>query len=90
MCDICFHLGGNICFLLVGDMPSVLEDTKKELCKLSEDVHKFSFDIVFATLRGYLADVCHMEVRPYFQICAYMYASLIKMNDFVTKSGNPV
>ena len=43
-------------------MPSVLEDTKRELCKLSEDVHKFSFDIVFGTLRGYLADVSNMEV----------------------------
>ena len=47
---------------VVGDMPSVLEDTKRELCKLSEDVHKFSFDIVFGTLRGYLADVSNMEV----------------------------
>lgn len=51
---------GVLCF--IGDLPSVLEDTKRELCKLSEDVHKFSFDIVFGTLRGYLADVSNMEV----------------------------
>ncbi|XP_056005871.1 conserved oligomeric Golgi complex subunit 7-like isoform X3 [Ostrea edulis] len=56
------NLEGLVTRLGEGDMPSVLEDTKKELCKLSEDVHKFSFDIVFATLRGYLADVCHLEI----------------------------
>ena len=43
-------------------MPSVLEDTTRELCKLSEDVHKFYFDIVFGTQRGYLAAASNMEV----------------------------
>ncbi|XP_062594246.1 conserved oligomeric Golgi complex subunit 7-like isoform X1 [Saccostrea cucullata] len=56
------NLEGLVTKLGEGDLPSVLEDTKKELCKLSEDVHKFSFDIVFGTLRGYLADVSNMEI----------------------------
>lgn len=56
------NLEGLVTKLGEGDLPSVLEDTKRELCKLSEDVHKFSFDIVFGTLRGYLADVSNMEI----------------------------
>ncbi|KAK3085428.1 hypothetical protein FSP39_003139 [Pinctada imbricata] len=45
-----------------GDTPSVLEDTMKELCRLSEDVHRFSFDIVFSPLKAYLLEVSTMEI----------------------------
>lgn len=51
---------GVFCF--IGDFFFVLEDIKRELCKLSEDVYKFFFDIVFGILRGYLVDVSNMEV----------------------------
>lgn len=45
-----------------GETPSVLTDIKKEFCRLSEEVHRFSFDIVFAQLKGYLTDLAHMEI----------------------------
>lgn len=42
-------------------MPSVLEDTKRELCKLGEDVNKISFNIVFGKLVWFL-DVSNIDV----------------------------
>lgn len=39
----------------------VLEDTKRELCKLSEDVNKISFNIVFGKLVWFL-DVSNIDV----------------------------
>ncbi|XP_060062709.1 conserved oligomeric Golgi complex subunit 7-like isoform X2 [Ylistrum balloti] len=45
-----------------GETPSVLTDIKKEFCQLSEEVHRFSFDIVFAQLKGYLTDLANMEI----------------------------
>ncbi|KAL5022636.1 hypothetical protein ScPMuIL_001791 [Solemya velum] len=45
-----------------GDMPSVLTDIKSEICKLSEEVHRFAFDIVFAQLKRYLINLSIMEI----------------------------
>ncbi|XP_021349091.1 conserved oligomeric Golgi complex subunit 7-like [Mizuhopecten yessoensis] len=45
-----------------GETPSVLTDIKKEFCRLSEEVHRFSFDIVFAQLKDYLIDLANMEI----------------------------
>lgn len=38
---------------------------KKEFCHLSEEVHRFSFDIVFTQLKDYLTDLSFMEVRSH-------------------------
>ena len=48
--------------LLLGDMPSMPGDVKKEMYALSEVVHKFAFDIVFAPLQQQLTLVATMEV----------------------------
>lgn len=45
-----------------GDSISLLADIKKEFCKLSEEVHRFSFDIVFAPLKAYLNNVSTFEI----------------------------
>ncbi|XP_074645034.1 conserved oligomeric Golgi complex subunit 7-like [Tubulanus polymorphus] len=44
-----------------GDTPSVLPTVKKDMCKLSQEVHKFAFDIVFAQLKKHLSNVSNME-----------------------------
>jgi len=44
-----------------GDSQSVLEDSRKQLCLLSVEVHQFAFDIVFAPLRSQLADIPNMH-----------------------------
>lgn len=49
--------------LLSGDTPSVLTEVMTDLGRLSEDVHKFAFEIVFAQLKNYLSNVSTMEVR---------------------------
>ena len=48
--------------IYIGDTPSLLDEIKKELGGLSEHVHKFAFDIVFAPLRVQLSQVPSMEV----------------------------
>ncbi|XP_064611193.1 conserved oligomeric Golgi complex subunit 7-like [Liolophura sinensis] len=45
-----------------GDTPSVLPEVKKEICSLSEAVHKFAFDIVFAQLQVYLTGLGEYEM----------------------------
>ncbi|XP_025115675.1 conserved oligomeric Golgi complex subunit 7-like [Pomacea canaliculata] len=45
-----------------GDTPSVLTEVMTDLGRLSEDVHKFAFEIVFAQLKNYLSNVSTMEV----------------------------
>lgn len=45
-----------------GDTPTVLEDTKLQMCSLSEAVHCFAFDIVFAPLQSQLANLSNMEI----------------------------
>ncbi|XP_076469947.1 conserved oligomeric Golgi complex subunit 7-like isoform X2 [Babylonia areolata] len=45
-----------------GDRPSVLTEVMTDLGRLSEEVHKLAFEIVFAQLKNYLADVATMEV----------------------------
>lgn len=45
-----------------GDTPSVLQDVCKEMHKLSQEVHKFGFDIVFAQLKKHLVRLAEMEV----------------------------
>ena len=43
-------------------MPSMPGDVKQEMYALSEAVHKFAFDIVFAPLQQQLTLVATMEV----------------------------
>lgn len=58
----CFVLTQSAIYIFcIGYMPSVLEDTKRELCKLSEDVNKISFNIVFGKLVWFL-DVSNIDV----------------------------
>ncbi|KAK3584557.1 hypothetical protein CHS0354_030563 [Potamilus streckersoni] len=45
-----------------GDTPSVLTECKEEMCRLSEEVHRFAFDIVFAQLKGHLTNLSNMEI----------------------------
>jgi hypothetical protein len=45
-----------------GDTPSVVSEIKKDFCKLSQEVHKFAFEIVFAPLKRYLIDLSLMEM----------------------------
>ena len=40
----------------------MLTEVMSDLGRLSEEVHKFAFDIVFAQLKNYLANVSTMEV----------------------------
>ena len=47
---------------LTGDTPSVLTEIMSDLSKLSEEVHKFAFEMVFAQLKNYLADLSTMEI----------------------------
>ncbi|XP_064640481.1 conserved oligomeric Golgi complex subunit 7-like [Lineus longissimus] len=44
-----------------GDAPCVLPDVMKHMCKLSEEVHRFAFDIVFHQLKEHLVSLAHME-----------------------------
>lgn len=75
-------------FLLIGDMPSVLTDIKSEICKLSEEVHRFAFDIVFAQLKRYLINLSIMEVCLLSQLIQQtlhkpkMIRSLLSTSDF--------
>ncbi|XP_052083064.1 conserved oligomeric Golgi complex subunit 7-like [Mytilus californianus] len=45
-----------------GETPSVVSEIKKDFCKLSEEVHKFAFEIVFGPLKRYLVDLSAMEM----------------------------
>ncbi|KAK7114475.1 conserved oligomeric Golgi complex subunit 7-like [Littorina saxatilis] len=45
-----------------GDTPSVLTEVMADLGRLSEELHKFAFEIVFAQLKNYLANVSTMEI----------------------------
>lgn len=40
----------------------MLTEVMTDLGKLTEEVHKFAFEIVFAQLKNYLANVSFMEV----------------------------
>lgn len=50
----------------VGDTRSVLTEVMADLGHLSEELHKFAFEIVFAQLKNYLANVSTMEVKNRF------------------------
>ena len=54
----------NLCFYIhdIGDTVSVLPDVKHEMVQLTEAVHKFAFDIVFAPLESQLSTLHQMEV----------------------------
>ena len=52
--------------LIIGETPALLTDSRKDMCKLSEEVHSFAFDIVFAQLKGYLTNLHAMEVTRFF------------------------
>ncbi|KAK7454688.1 hypothetical protein BaRGS_00039554, partial [Batillaria attramentaria] len=45
-----------------GDTPSVMTEVMTDLSRLSEEVHKFAFEMVFAQLKNYLSDVSTMEI----------------------------
>ena len=64
--------------LFKGDTPSVLSDVCKEMHKLSQEVHKFGFDIVFAQLKKHLVRLAEMEV------CFYCYTTLCLWLENVT------
>ena len=57
------------CIICAGDTPSVLTEVMADLGRLSEEVHKFAFEIVFAQLKNYLADVSTMEVCVCVWVC---------------------
>ena len=46
-----------------GDIRSVLTEVMADLGHLSEELHKFAFEIVFAQLKNYLIDMSTMEVK---------------------------
>ena len=46
-----------------GDIRSVLTEVMADLGHLSEELHKFAFEIVFAQLKNYLVDMSTMEVK---------------------------
>nr|KAG5686009.1 hypothetical protein BaRGS_021366 [Batillaria attramentaria] len=48
-----------------GDTPSVMTEVMTDLSRLSEEVHKFAFEMVFAQLKNYLSDVSTMEIGQY-------------------------
>lgn len=48
--------------MVTGDNPTVLEDVKQDMGRLSETTHKFAFDIVFAPLKQQLSDLASQEV----------------------------
>jgi hypothetical protein len=50
------------CFMIVGDTPALLTDSKDDMYKLSEEVHTFAFDVVFGQLKGSLTNLSNMEV----------------------------
>lgn len=41
----------------------MLTDSKTDMYKLSEEVHTFAFEVVFAQLKGYLTNLSNMEVK---------------------------
>ena len=45
-----------------GESPPVFSEITSDLSKLSGEVHKFSFEIVFSQLKSYLSGVSTMEV----------------------------
>ncbi|KAL8588662.1 hypothetical protein ACOMHN_001979 [Nucella lapillus] len=45
-----------------GDRPSVLTEVMGDLGRLSEEVHRLAFEIVFAQLKNYLTNVATMEM----------------------------
>ncbi|XP_013073398.2 conserved oligomeric Golgi complex subunit 7-like isoform X1 [Biomphalaria glabrata] len=45
-----------------GESPPVFTDIQNDLSKLSSEVHKFAFDIVFSQLKTYLSRVSVMEI----------------------------
>ncbi len=48
--------------LFLGDLPSVLEKTKQDFYVLSQEVHQFAFDIVFAPLLLQLEQIPMLDV----------------------------
>ncbi|CAG5116805.1 unnamed protein product, partial [Candidula unifasciata] len=45
-----------------GESPPVFAEIKSDLSKLSSEVHKFAFEIVFGQLKSYLSGVSTMEI----------------------------
>lgn len=57
---------GNVCiyylFFHPGESPPVFAEITSDLSKLSGEVHRFAFDIVFSQLKNFLSAVSAMEV----------------------------
>ncbi|GAB1599817.1 conserved oligomeric Golgi complex subunit 7-like [Argonauta hians] len=74
-----------------GDTPSVLSDVTKEMFKLSQDVHKFGFDIVFAQLKKHLIGMADMEVWMSLSagsaITSDLPAFSLSPQEYITKVG---
>ena len=51
---------------ILGESPSVLPEVQKLMKGLSEEVHRFAFDIVFAQLKEHLNNLANMEVSVSF------------------------
>ena len=74
-----------------GDTPSTVTEVKKDFCKLSEEVHKFAFAIVFAPLKRYLVDLATMEVWTSKSAGGAMTSDLptfsLSPQEYITKIG---
>ncbi|XP_041376538.1 conserved oligomeric Golgi complex subunit 7-like [Gigantopelta aegis] len=74
-----------------GDTPSVLTDVKAQMSRLSEEVHKFGFDIVFAQLQKYLSNLSNMEIWTSHSAGGAMTSDLptfsISPQEYITKIG---
>ncbi|XP_014785708.1 conserved oligomeric Golgi complex subunit 7 isoform X1 [Octopus bimaculoides] len=74
-----------------GDTPSVLSDVTKEMFKLSQEVHKFGFDIVFAQLKKHLVGMANMEVWTSLSagtaITSDLPAFSLSPQEYITKVG---
>ncbi|XP_046553450.1 conserved oligomeric Golgi complex subunit 7-like [Haliotis rubra] len=74
-----------------GDTPSVLTEIMSDMSKLSEAVHKFGFDIVFAQLKRYLGNLSNMEIWTSRSAGGAMTSDLptfsLSPQEYITKIG---
>ena len=47
----------------IGESPAVFAEITADIGKLTGEVHKFAFEIVFSQLKSYLSGLSTMEVR---------------------------
>ena len=78
---------------ILGESPSVLPDVQKLMKGLSEEVHRFAFDIVFAQLKEHLNNLANMEVSVPFGytqqtkvwVCLFFYVAYNSLGHITTR-----